>query len=124
MAHFAELNENNIVIRVHVINDNDTADTNGTEIESIGTQFCRDTWGGNWIQTSINNRIRKQYAGIGMTYNQQLDMFILPQPFASWNLDQETGDWKPPIDYPQDGLMYQWDESIGDWEAITFEVTD
>lgn len=109
MAHWAELDENNRVLRVLVCDNNDPA---GDE----GHSWLLENLGGNWVQTSYNNRIRKQYAGIGFTYDPIADVFISPQPFPSWSLD-ENHDWQPPIPYPNDGLMYVWNENDQDWEA-------
>lgn len=124
MAHFAELDNNNIVLRVVVINNEDIIDSNGNESESIGQEFCHNLYGGRWIQTSYNNKIRKYYAAIGMTYREDLDVFVPIKPYPSWIYNDEIKDWEAPIPRPQDGLMYEWDESIGDWNALTFEVTD
>jgi len=124
MAHFAELDNNNVVLRVLVINNQDILDSNGNESESIGQELCHNLYGGRWVQTSYNNKIRKYYAGAGMTYREDLDVFVRYQPFPSWSFSDETKDWEAPIPRPQDGLMYEWDESIGDWTALNFEVTD
>lgn len=124
MAHFAELNENNAVLRVVVINNSDILDSNGNESESIGQEFCHNLYNGRWVQTSYNNKIRKYYAQPGMIYREDLDVFMRPNFYPSWNFSDKTKDWEPPIPRPQDGLMYEWDESIGDWAALTFEVTD
>ena len=124
MAHFAELDENNIVLRVVVVNNSDTTDANGNEIESIGQEFCHNLYGGRWIQTSYNHNFRNKYASTGMIYREDLDIFINPQPWPSWTFDEETKDWKCPVPEPTDDLMYQWDETTVSWEALTFEVTD
>ena len=79
MAHFAELDENNVVLRVIVVANKDTADANGNEVESIGVAFCQKLFGGNWKQTSYNGNFRKHYAGIGYTYDPVLDEFVPPQ---------------------------------------------
>jgi hypothetical protein len=78
MAHFAEIDENNIVLRVIVVGDEDCHDQDGNENEAIGAKFCHDLLGGRWIQTSYNNRIRGKYAGIGDTYDATKDEFIAP----------------------------------------------
>jgi hypothetical protein len=111
MAHFAEIDNDNKVVRVLVVPD---------EQEHRGQDFLANDLGlgGIWIQTSYNARIRKNYAGIGFDYDQSRDAFIAPKPFDSWLLDEETCQWKAPIDYPTDGLMYQWNEDKKDWEAI------
>ena len=93
MAHFAELDENNVVLRVVVIGNADTSDANGVEKEHIGAAFCEKLFGGTWKQTSYNGNMRKRYAGIGYTYNAELDAFIPPTPYASWTLNSETAVW-------------------------------
>jgi hypothetical protein len=124
MAHFAELDNNNVVLRVVVINNSDITDADGNEVESIGQEFCHNLYDGDWIQTSYNGNIRTRYAAIGYTYRADLDAFIAPQPYPSWVLTQNTKDWEAPIPQPSDGLMYEWDEATGSWTALTFEVTD
>lgn len=108
MAHFVELNDENVVIRGIVINNDVLTDENNNEVEQKGVDFCKDLFGGTWIQTSYNHNIRKQYAGIGFTYDAVNDVFIAPQPFVSWSLD-ENFDWQPPTPKPQEGIWY-WDE--------------
>lgn len=119
MAHFAQLNEENIVTQVIVVANQDTADQSGVEDESIGIAFCNKLLGGNWKQTSYNGNIRKNYAGIGYKYDADLDAFIPPQPFASWLLDNETCQWKAPVDYPTDDKRYTWDEETLTWKEIS-----
>ena len=121
MAHFAKLDENNTVIEVNVLNNAVMLDEFGQEQESLGIEFLTDWSGGhaNWRQTSYNGNFRKNYAGIGYTYNAELDAFIAPRPFASWILDTETAQWQPPVPYPEDGLRYNWDESTASWQLIT-----
>lgn len=114
MAHFAELDDNNVVKRVIVVATKDNSDANGVEKESIGRAFCERLFGGNWVQTSYNGNIRKRYAGIGYTYRADLDAFIAPQPFPSWSLDANA-DWQAPVPMPQDGKMYSWDEATLSW---------
>jgi len=111
MAHFAQLDENNLVIKVIVVHNNELIE-NGVESESKGIAFCQSLFGGNWVQTSFNHNIRKQFAGIGYTYDSDSDVFIAPQPFASWSLDNNF-DWQAPIEKPE-GHWY-WDEEIGNW---------
>tara|TARA_B100000029_G_scaffold5845_1_gene6385 strand:+ start:1080 stop:1463 length:384 start_codon:yes stop_codon:yes gene_type:complete len=118
MAHFAELDDNNTVLRVLVLNDEDTADENGNEVESIGQQYLTDLFGGTWVQTSYNDNIRRRYAGIGSTYDPDLDIFINPKPFPSWVLDDDT-QWQPPTPYPDDDKLYAWDEDTTSWVEIT-----
>ena len=114
MAHFAELDANNVVLRVIVVDNKDTADANGVEKEHIGAAFCERLFGGNWKQTSYNGNIRKHYAGAGFTYNSVRDAFIPPQPYPSWTLDDDAN-WQPPVAMPTDGQMYSWDEATQAW---------
>ena len=114
MAHFAELDSNNVVLRVIVVANKDTADANGNEVESIGVAFCQKLFGGNWKQTSYNGNFRKNYAGIGYTYDANLDAFVAPQPYPSWVLDADA-QWQAPVPYPTDGKMYAWDEGTLSW---------
>ena len=109
MAHWAEIDSNNNVVRVLVGDNNDP---NGDE----GYQWLLDNLGGTWIKTSYTGKIRKQYAGIGYKYDPDADVFIAPQPYPSWSLDSNH-DWQPPVAYPNDGLMYFWNEEAQDWEA-------
>jgi len=106
MAYFAQINSNNVVVQVLAV-PNDQ--------EHRGQDFLANDLqlGGTWIQTSYNHRIRKQYAGIGYTYDSLNDVFIVPQPFASWSLD-ENFDWQPPTPRPQEGL-WRWNEATLSW---------
>ena len=115
MAHFAQLDNNNTVIQVIVVNDNDCKDSEGNESEAVGAEFCQKLFGGRWLQTSYNNNIRKNYAGPGFIYNPELDIFIPPKPFPSWNFDNNTKDWMAPITYPSDGKTYYWNEEFQQW---------
>ncbi len=117
MAHFAEL-DNNIVQQVIVVSNEDTLDSQGNESEDVGIQFCTDLLGGVWKQTSYNSNIRKNYAGIGYSYDETRDAFIAPQPYASWVLDENTCWWEAPIPYPTDlveGEEANWDEDTLSW---------
>jgi hypothetical protein len=116
MAHFAELDANNVVLRVIVVDNKDTADANGVEKEHIGAAFCERLFGGTWKQTSYNGNIRKHYAGAGFTYNANIDVFVPPQPFPSWTLDDDCN-WQPPVAMPTDGGRYSWNEANQAWEA-------
>ena len=111
MAHFAEIDDDGVVLRVLVVPDAQ---------EHRGQEFLADDLGlgGTWVQTSYNARIRKNYAGIGMTYDNTRDAFIPEQPFASWTLNEETCQWEAPVAYPEDGVMYVWNEELTDWQAI------
>jgi hypothetical protein len=111
MAHFAEIDDNGLVLRVLVVSDGHEGRGQDYLAHDLGL-------GGTWIQTSYNATIRKNYAGVGMTYDADRDAFIAPQPFASWVLNEDTCQWEAPIAYPTDGLMYDWNEEIADWEAI------
>lgn len=117
MAHFAEIDANNVVLRVIVVGNQDTADANGVEKEYIGAAFCERLLGGVWKQTSYNGNIRKNYAGIGYTYDTGRDAFIAPQPFPSWALDANAA-WQAPVPMPTDGKMYRWDEPTLSWVEV------
>ena len=106
MSHWAEIDNDNKVIRVLVGDNNDP---NGDE----GYQWLIDNLGGNWVKTSYNSNIRKQYAGIGFTYDAVNDVFIAPQPYPSWSLDNNF-DWQPPTPMPTEGRWY-WDEDSLSW---------
>lgn len=133
MAHFAEIDENNIVTRVVVVPD---------EQEHRGQEFLAEdlSLGGKWIQTSINTRggihyepnfgepssdqskaLRKNYAGAGYFYDEQRDAFIAPRVFESWFLDEETCQWQPPVPMPETGGPWIWNEELGNWEEIPSE---
>jgi hypothetical protein len=117
MAHFAQLDENNIVTQVIVVSNDDIKDSIGNESELTGIAFCKSLLGPNtiWKQTSYNNNIRKNYAGIGFTYDATRDAFIAPKPFNSWILNESTCIWESPVVYPNDGKMYAWDEETVSW---------
>jgi hypothetical protein len=106
MSHWAEIDSNNKVLRVTVGDNNDPA---GDE----GYQWLLDNLGGTWIKTSYNNKIRKRFAGIGFTYDPVNDVFIEPQPYPSWTLN-DNFDWQPPTPYPNEGLWF-WNDEIGNW---------
>jgi hypothetical protein len=120
MAHFAQLDENNVVTQVIVVGNDDIKDVNGNEVESIGVAFCQKLLGAdtNWKQTSYNSNMRVRYAGIGYSYNAELDAFVAPQPFASWTLDNDTADWVSPLGASpaltdaevEARSYYRWDE--------------
>lgn len=118
MAHFAELDKDNVVLRVVVVGNADTSDANGVEKEQIGAAFCESLFGGTWKQTSYNRNIRKNYAGIGYKYDESVDAFIPPKPFPSWILNNDAR-WDPPAPYPTDGLIYKWDEATLSWISVT-----
>lgn len=115
MAHFAKLDENNTVLEVNVVNNN-VLDPNNEE--QSGVVFLTEWSGGytNWKQTSYNDKFRKQYAGIGFTYDSVADVFIAPQPYPSWSLD-ENFDWQPPTPMPVEG-RWIWDEPSLSWVEV------
>jgi len=117
MAHYAQLDENNVVVSVIVVDNKDTADANGVEKEYIGAAFCERLFGGTWKQTSYNGNIRKNYAGIGYTYQADIDAFVPPKPYPSWTLDTNA-QWQAPTPMPTDG-MYSWNESNQAWEVVS-----
>ena len=118
MAHYAQINSSNIVTQVIVIDNKDTADANGTEKEYIGAAYCERLFGGTWKQTSYNGNIRKNYAGIGYTYDSTRDAFIPPKPFASWTLNENTCRWDSPVAMPTDGKRYSWNEEQLAWVEL------
>ena len=129
MAHFAELNSSNEVLRVIVIS-NDDVEANGGELSSEAETFVasivpHSDSGTAWKQTSYNNNFRKQYAGIGYTYDASKDKFILPQPFPSWSLDSND-DWEAPVTYPtiteinSEPVLISWDEDNQKWLGETY----
>lgn len=116
MAHFTQLDENNIVLNVIVVANEELLDENGVEQETLGVEFCKSLFGNdtNWKQTSYNGNFRKHYASIGFTYDESADVFYEPQPFASWTLNTETYKWDPPLPKPEvpEGSegFYGWNE--------------
>lgn len=121
MAHFAEIDENGIVLRVLVV---DNAQ------ESDGQNFLANTLGlgGTWVKTSYNTHggvhnnggtpLRKNYAGIGYTYDSGRDAFIPPKPYESWLLDETSCLWEAPVAYPTDGKIYRWNETTTSWDEV------
>lgn len=118
MAHFAEIDDNNVVTRVIVVSNDDCGGGNYPESDPIGAAFCANLLGGTWKQTSYNNNFRKRYAGIGYTFDAELDAFIAPKPYPSWTLNEETADWEPPVARPEEG-MWTWDEANQEWDEVT-----
>jgi hypothetical protein len=102
MSHFAKI-ENNIVTEVIV------AEQDFINSGLVGDSFL-------WVQTSYNGNFRKNYAAIGFTYDKTRDAFIPPQPYPSWTLNEDTCLWEAPVDYPDDGNMYTWNETDQQWE--------
>ena len=119
MAHFAELDSNNVVLRVIVVGDSDCLDSNGDESEAVGIAFCKSIFGAttNWAQTSYNGRIRGSYCGPGYTYDAAENKFYSPRPFASWTLNKSNGQWSAPVAKPNNNPdnVYRWDESSRSW---------
>jgi hypothetical protein len=111
MSHWAEIDENNTVLRV-LVGNNSEPDEGEAFMNSLG---------GTWVKTSYNGNIRKNYAGIGYTYDAGRDAFIAPKPYESWVLNEETCQWESPVPYPTDGVMYQWNEELADWQATVNE---
>ena len=118
MAHFAEIDENNVVLRVIV----------GVDEPLDGEAIYHEMTGTTWKKTSYNTvagqhtlggtPFRKNYAGIGYTYDAGRDAFIPPQPFPSWTLDEQTCQWISPVPFPNDGKQYFWDESTLSWTFV------
>ena len=116
MAHFAKIGLDNLVTDVLVVANREIMDSTGVEYESIGVEFFKNLTGHEtWIQTSYNGTIRKNYAGVGYTYNSQRDAFIPPKPYPSWTLVEETCRWISPVAYPTDGKLYNWNEETLLW---------
>lgn len=116
MAYFAELDDNNIVLRVVSVSNNDAPDP--APNDAAGHNFLNSIGiTGRWIQTSFNGKIRKQPAGIGYTYDPTADVFVAPQPFPSWLLDNNH-DWQAPIPKPSDDNRYRWDETTVNWVPV------
>jgi len=105
MSHFAKINSDSIVTEVIV------AEQAFINSGAVGDSFL-------WVQTSYNNNFRKNYAGIGFTYDSTRDAFIAPQPFPSWTLNEDTCQWEAPVAYPDDDKMYNWDESTTNWKEV------
>ena len=121
MAHFAQLDESNLVTQVIVV-ANEELLLDGAENETKGVIFCKSLFGDDtkWVQTSYNGTIRKNYAGIGYTYDPIADHFFAPQPFASWILNDDAL-WEAPVAYPTDGKIYTWNEDTREWDLVTTE---
>jgi len=118
MAHFAQLDDNNVVTQVIVV-ANEELLLDGVESEAKGVIFCKSLFGQDtkWKQTSYNGNIRKNYAGIGYVYDVANDWFYAPQPYPSWTLDAEAR-WQPPVPYPTDGKFYTWNEESLSWDEV------
>jgi len=122
MAHFAKLNGNNIVIEVNVVNNDDIGNLEFPESEQVGIDFLVSWLSENtyWKQTSYNGSFRKNYAGVGFSYDANRDAFIPPKPFQSWVLNEESCLWQAPVPYPTDvEKLYEWNEELVAWVEIT-----
>ena len=129
MAHFAKIGLNNKVIDIVVVNDNALLDADGNESEINGINFLTQLTGwAIWKQTSFNTHsgvhsdsdgtpLRKNYAGIGYTYDEDRDAFIPPKPFSSWSLNETTCQWDPPVAYPDINNLYNWNEETQSWDS-------
>lgn len=126
MAHFAKLNENNEVVSVYVVANEVIVDENNNEVEQLGIDFLNELYGTTSVykQTSYNNTFRKNYAGIGFTYDATRDAFIPPQKYTSWTLNEETCQWESPIPLPNDAvrnggdIKYLWNEDTQTWDVL------
>ena len=130
MAHFAKLDNDNKVLKVHVLGNTVITDSEGIEHENLGIKYLTKIHKYlKWKQTSYNTYkgvhrlggtpFRKNYAGIGYTYDETRDAFISPKPYISWTLNETTCCWEAPVAYPDDGKRYNWNEEITNWEEIT-----
>ena len=121
MAHFAKLDSNNIVETVHVVDNENLLNENGVEEEAIGIAYLNNVHGevSTWVQTSYNSKFRKNYAGIGYSYDASKDAFIGPKPYPSWVLNEDTCQWKSPVEYPEDGKRYDWNEGTTSWDEVS-----
>jgi hypothetical protein len=115
MAHYAFLNENNIVTEV-IVGVDETELIEGLDPETWYGQFRNQTC----KRTSYNGNVRKNYAGIGFTYDAERDAFIPSKPFSQWVLDEQTCTWQPPTPYPTDGFTYVWNDNRAEWELVNF----
>jgi len=118
MAHFAKIGLNNVVQQVIVVHNNELLDENGVEQESRGQKFCQNLLGSEWVQTSYNSSFRKNFAGVGFTYDFDRNAFVPPKPFASWILNEDTCQWQPPTPMPDNEQMYYWDEENLNWRLV------
>ena len=124
MAHFAKINVNtNQVVHVSVVDNWNLVDGEGNEVEAIGIAYLESVHGSDsnyiWRQTSYNGNLRKNYAGIDMTWDAGRNAFIAPKPFNSWTLNEDTCRWDPPTPMPTDGKMYSWNEETLSWVEQT-----
>lgn len=120
MAHFAQLDNNNIITTIIVVHNNELLDQDGNEVEQKGIDFCKSLFGQdtNWIQTSYNGNFRKNYASGGGTYDKELNAFISKKPYPSWILNTDNCRWEAPIAKPDKDKLYIWNEEILNWVEI------
>ena len=119
MASFAKIGLNSKVIEVLSVHNDVLKDADGVEQEVLGVDFLTKLLGWSiWKQTSYNNNIRKNFAGIGFEYDEVRDAFISPKPYPSWTLDEGTCHWNPPVAFPDDGNAYDWNESTKAWDEV------
>tara|TARA_R110002020_G_scaffold247025_3_gene460934 strand:- start:1197 stop:1583 length:387 start_codon:yes stop_codon:yes gene_type:complete len=128
MAHFAEIDDSNIVLRVLVLDNQKTRNKSKKEVESIGVKYLKNGFGGDWKRTSYNTvggvhelggvPFRKNFAGKGYTFDKSRDAFIPPKPFPSWTLNENTCLWDSPKPYPDDGGKYAWNENKKSWKKL------
>ena len=124
MAHFAEMNENNEVIRIIVVANDILLNEQGVEQESLGIAFCENTFGGTWKQTSYNGNMRKNFAAIGGTFDSSRNAFIFQKPFKSWVLNETTCQWTSPVPMPVDEYFYSWDEETTSWKQFDTSINE
>jgi hypothetical protein len=115
MAHYAFLDKNNIVVEV-IVGIDETELIEGQDTETWYGKFRKKTC----VRTSYNGKIRKNFAGVGFSYDPELDAFIAPKPYQSWELDATSAQWVAPVAYPDDGFTYSWNEEELDWELTDF----
>jgi hypothetical protein len=119
MAYFAKIGLNSEVIDVLAVHNNELLNSDGVEQEQLGINFLTTLTGhSSWVQTSYNHNIRKNYAGIGYTYDETRDAFIAPKPYSSWILNETTCKWEAPVDKPNDGKIYIWNEETTAWDIF------
>ena len=122
MAHFAQIDENGLVLQIIVVNNSDCGDLPFPESEAIGVAFCKAILGEdtNWLQTSYNSNFRRKYASIGGYYVPELDGFTAMQPFPSWTLNRQIGEWEAPIPMPSVPELHVavWDEEGQEWDIV------
>ena len=118
MANFAKIGLNNKVTEVLSLNDNELLDANNVSSENLGIIFLTNLTGWSIWKQTFTDGTRKNNAGIGSTYDEDKDAFIAPKPFNSWSLNETTCRWEPPVVYPTDGQMYNWNEETTSWDLI------